>query len=213
MTRFPVLVLSLLCGSFQCGCGSDGTPKSAAPGTGGSAATNDGDGAGGSPTATAGGSTGGAGGTGTVALDFDPTEQDFKCILNGTKVRSFYVTNGLGKMDETLAIANSADGGTYPVGTMIQLVPFEAMVKRKTGFSAATNDWEFFSLTAATTGTTIVSRGTTDVINQFNGNCFDCHKKADPKFDLVCEETHGCDPLPLTPQLIDSLQKGDARCP
>jgi hypothetical protein len=208
MMRSAVPLFSILLGLGQCGCGSDDAPKEAAASAGGSAAT----------TPTSGGrgdssSTGGSGGGSDVALDYDATAQDFTCILNGTKVRNFYVTNGLGKMDETLASANSESGGGYPVGTVIQLVPFEAMVKRKMGFSAATNDWEFFSLTAEATGTTIVARGTTDVVNQFNGNCFDCHKKADPKFDLVCEETHGCDPLPLTPQLIDSLQMGDARCP
>jgi hypothetical protein len=44
-----------------------------------------------------------------------------------THVRQFYVDNLLGNLDATLAVANSATGGTYPAGTVIQLVPTEAM--------------------------------------------------------------------------------------
>ena len=61
-----------------------------------------------------------------------------------THVRQFYVENLLGNLDATLAVANSATGGTYPPGSVIQLVPGEAMVKRDKGFNAVTRDWEFF---------------------------------------------------------------------
>lgn len=145
-------------------------------------------------------------------VDFDAQASDFTCILDWQKVRSFYITNKAGKMTEALAVANSANGGTYPVGTIIQLIPLEAMVKRKAGFNAATKDWEFFSLQPSATGTQILKRGTTDVVNQFMGNCFNCHQKAAPQFDMVCEKTHGCDPLPFTDAQIQSVQNADPRC-
>ena len=147
-----------------------------------------------------------------AAQDFDATASDFECLSKWTKVRSFYITNKLDALDQALAVAHSADGGVYPAGTIIQLVPQEAMVKRRAGFSAETGDWEFFSLRVSATGTTIVKRGTGDVTNAFNGNCKDCHGKAEPKFDFVCEQSHGCAALQLTPKLIDTLQSGDARC-
>lgn len=147
-----------------------------------------------------------------ASVDFDAQPSDFDCMLGWNKVREFYITNKSGKMAEALAVANSANGGTYPPGTFIQLVPLEAMVKRRAGFSAETNDWEFFSLQPSATGTQILARGTTKVLNQFNLNCLDCHKKADPKFDLICERTHGCDPLPFDEMQIQSIQGGDPRC-
>ena len=148
-----------------------------------------------------------------AGTDFNAQASDFTCILKGTKVRNFYLVNPLGKLDEALAVANNASGGQYPVGTIIQLIPNEAMVKRFKGFSAASDDWEFFSLATDATSTQILQRGTSDVVNQFKGNCFSCHNKADPKFDLVCEESHGCAPLPFTADMIGAVQSGDPRCP
>ena len=145
--------------------------------------------------------------------DLDMAADDFGCILDWDKVHRFRITNLLGHTDEALAIAGSATGGTYPVGTVIQLVPFEAMVKRRAGFSASTHNWEFFALGVTAEGTTIDDRGTDDVVNQFNGNCLDCHSLAEPQWDLVCETTHGCAPLPLTEAQIESIQNSDARCP
>lgn len=136
----------------------------------------------------------------------------FSCIRDMTKVRALYVDNLLGNIEATLAVANSEDGGTYPVGSVIQLVPTEVMVKKKKDFSSATNDWEFFELKVSKTGSIIDKRGTTDVINRFGGNCLECHIKAEPKWDLICETEHGCDPLPLTPAMISVIQKTDPRC-
>ncbi|MGB1700449.1 MAG: hypothetical protein ACPHRO_10875, partial [Nannocystaceae bacterium] len=135
-----------------------------------------------------------------------------KALLEWTKVRNYYLTNLRGDLDASLAVANSPTGGIFPPGTLIQLIPTEAMVKRGPGFSATTNDWEFFSLDVSAQGTTILDRGTTDVINQFGGNCLDCHEKAMPQWDFVCEKDHGCDPLPLTDEIIESVQQGDPRC-
>ena len=122
------------------------------------------------------------------------------------------ITNKLGRLKAALAVARSATGGVYPPGTIIQLVPFEAMVKRRKGWSPKTGDWEFFSLQVSGAGTKILHRGTTTVVNQFGGNCFNCHAKAKPQWDFICEQSHGCDPIPLGAALIDSLQKNDPRC-
>ena len=51
----------------------------------------------------------------------------------------------------------------------------------------------------------------TPVLNRFGQDCLSCHAQAEPQFDLVCERDHGCDPIPLTDQLILALQQGDAR--
>ncbi|HEX4341239.1 MAG TPA: hypothetical protein VH062_35260 [Polyangiaceae bacterium] len=150
--------------------------------------------------------------SGTVSEDFEATAADFKCIQEGTHVRKFFIRNALGHDAESLAVANAGQG-TYPVGTMIQLVPQEAMVKRRAGFSAPSGDWEFFSLSPTAGGTDILARGTTDVLNLFNLNCLDCHVKAEPQYDFVCETGHGCDPLPLTTDQIVGLQNTDVRCP
>jgi hypothetical protein len=149
----------------------------------------------------------------TATEDLDMTEADFECILGWDKVRRFRVTNMLGHLEETLAVAGSANGGAYPVGTVLQLIPTEAMVKRRAGFNPASNDWEFFALEVNARGTTIAARGTTEVVNQFNGNCFDCHVLAEPQWDLICEQTHGCEPLPIGPEIIEQIQNGDPRCP
>jgi len=138
--------------------------------------------------------------------------EDFACILDMPKVRRFYITNVLGDLDATLAIADSPDGGVYPVGTLIQLVPSEAMVKRAPGYAPQANDWEFFSLDVSADGTQILDRGSDEVVNAFGGNCFDCHDKAEPEWDFVCEQDHGCDPLPLTEEQITSVQQADPRC-
>jgi hypothetical protein len=110
-------------------------------------------------------------------------------------------------------VARSAEGGTYPVGTVIQLIPFEAMVKRREGFSPSTGDWEFFNLQVSADGTTIADRGTDDVINpQVGLTCIECHNQAETRFDRVCASGHGCDPLPFTPEEIEMVQQSDPRC-
>src|SRR5262249_2944617 len=79
--------------------------------------------------------------------------KSFRCITEMTHVRQFYVDNLLGNLEATLAVANSATGGTYPPGTVIQLVPTEVMVKRDKGFNPVTHDWEFFELDVSKDGT------------------------------------------------------------
>jgi hypothetical protein len=144
--------------------------------------------------------------------EFDIDGKSFQCITKMTKVRQFYVDNLLGKLGQTLAVANSATGGAYPPGSLIQLVPTEAMVKRNKGFNAATHDWEFFDLDISKDGTTIRTRGFQKVVNSFGGNCFGCHVLARPQWDMVCESDHGCAPLQITPAMIGAVQRTDPRC-
>ncbi len=140
------------------------------------------------------------------------SEQDFKCMLDMTPVRGFYVDNLVeGRLEATLAVAN-AEQGVYPPGSVVQLVPGEAMVKLDEGVSPATGDWEFFELDTSAGGTTIRKRGFADVVNRFGGNCLACHAKARPEFDFICEQGHGCDPIPVTPEMAALLQKTDPRC-
>ncbi len=143
--------------------------------------------------------------------DFEAQSDDFGNIHKMTPVRGFFVDNRLGHLDEAVAIAEANEGGTYPVGTIIQLVPQEAMVKRRAGWSPDTNDWEFFFLDVSAEGTTIVDRGTDDVVNAFDLNCASCHQAADPEFDMVCETDHGCEPLPIGRDIIDAVQASDPR--
>jgi len=141
------------------------------------------------------------------------TDESFGCIRDMTKVGSLYVTNLNGDTTaETLAVARSNDGGVYPEGSLVQLVPTEAMVKRRTGFNPATADWEFFELKVSKARSTINKRGFADVVNRFGGNCFACHIKAEKKWDMICKQGHGCDPLPTTPPMISLIQKTDPRC-
>src|ERR1700757_3238812 len=90
------------------------------------------------------------------AIDIDA--KSFRCITKMTPVRQFYVDNLQGNLDATLAAANSPAGAVYPAGSLIQLIPTEAMVKRDKGFSAATHDWEFFALDVSKDGTQIRKR-------------------------------------------------------
>lgn len=149
--------------------------------------------------------------TTTEPEDLVMEADDFVSLHDMTPVRGFFIDNRLGHLEEAIAVANDPDGGVYPVGTIIQLVPFEAMVKRAPGFDPATNDWEFFSLEVTAEGTTILDRGGAGVVNQFGGSCVDCHSRARPEFDFVCEDDHGCEPLPIGDEVITSLQESDPR--
>ena len=149
--------------------------------------------------------------TSTVAEDLDMKPSDFRNLSTMTSVRGFFIDNRLGHLAEALRVANSPDGGVYPVGTIVQLVPQEAMVKRRKGWNATTHDWEFFFLGTSTTGTEILTRGAKETVNRFGGNCFDCHASADPKWDFVCEQDHGCEPLPFGHDVFAAIQRADPR--
>jgi hypothetical protein len=139
------------------------------------------------------------------------SDKSFKCITQMTHVRHFYVDNLAGNLDGTVKVAQAATGN-YPVGSVLQLVPNEVMVKREKGFNATTRDWEFFDLNLSPDGSTIRTRGFQEVNNRFGGNCFTCHVKARAEFDLVCDNNHGCDPIPITRAMSGALQRTDPRC-
>ncbi len=147
-----------------------------------------------------------------VKTSVDITEASFGCIRKLEPVRGFYVGNLLGNIEGTLKVARSETGGTYPVGSVVQLVPTEAMVKREAGYSPKTNDWEFFELAVTPTATKINVRGSSEVVNRFGGNCLSCHAPASEKWDMICEQTHGCLPIPVTPVMAKAIQNTDPRC-
>jgi hypothetical protein len=149
---------------------------------------------------------------GPAGSDVNADAKSFRCITKMTSVRHFYVDNLRGDLAGTLAAANAPKGAVYPPGSVVQLIPGEAMVKRAKGFNPATRDWEFFELDVSKDGTQIRRRGFVDVINQFGGNCFGCHVAARPEWDLVCESGHGCAPIPLTRDMSGALQRTDPRC-
>ncbi len=149
-----------------------------------------------------------------AAADAKPIPVDdssFKCITEMHAVRHFFVDNLLGDVEATLAVARQGRGD-YPVGSVLQLVPNEVMIKQPKGFSPVTRDWEFFFVDVSEQGSKIYRRGFADVNNRFGGNCFACHVKARPEFDFVCETDHGCDPVPFTREMFGALQRTDPRC-
>jgi hypothetical protein len=140
------------------------------------------------------------------------TENSFRCITQMTHVRHYYLDNLAGNLAGTVRAAESKTGEPYPVGSVVQLVPTEVMVKREKGFNAATHDWEFFELDVSADGSKIRTRGFAEVVNRFGGNCFACHIKAQPQWDLICDNSHGCDTIPLTRAMTGALQRTDPRC-
>ncbi len=143
---------------------------------------------------------------------FKLDESSFRCMREMTPVRHFYVDNLAGNLQGTLAAANNPEGAIYPAGSVVQLVPTEVMVKREPGFSPVTGDWEFFELDVSAEGSTIRQRGFAEVNNRFDKNCFTCHVPAREKFDFICEQDHGCEPIPITRAMTAALQRSDPRC-
>lgn len=138
----------------------------------------------------------------------------FKCLTDMTKAAGgdFYVDNLLGNVDATLAVANSEEGGVYPPGSVVSLIPSELMIKHQEGWNPETNDWEFIELSFDEGTASFAARGTTEVVNQFGGNCFGCHQLARPEWDLICASDHGCAPLSVPRETLLGMQARDPRC-
>lgn len=146
------------------------------------------------------------------AADITVSDNSFGCIRDWTKVRNTYIKHAdPEKLKEAVRIfKNSVPDKEYPVGTFLQLLPNEAMVKHSRQNFPGTNGWEFFDLDLSAQGTKIKTRGEQTV--NFQGvKCFSCHQPA-AKFDFVCERSHGCAPVPLDDQKIAELQAADPRC-
>ena len=147
------------------------------------------------------------------AQDIMVSEQTFGCILDWPKVRNTYFKHSdPAKLKEAMRIfRDSVPDKQYPVGTILQLIPFEAMVKHPREKFPNTNGWEFFFLDVSKEGTKIKDRGE-HVVNLSQGvTCLSCHQPA-AKFDFVCEKGHGCAPIPFDDQKIAEIQKTDLRC-
>jgi hypothetical protein len=141
-------------------------------------------------------------------------EASFRCIRDMKRVRGFFVDNLLGNVDATVAVAESATGGAYPPGSLVQVIPTTAMIKHRPGYNPQTNDWEFIELDVAAKGVTIIGRGFAELNMRSAGlNCFACHQPAKAKWDMICDRTHDCTPIPLTPAMMIALQNTDPRCP
>jgi hypothetical protein len=141
------------------------------------------------------------------------SEQTFGCILDWPKVRNTrFKHSDPEKLKEAMRIfRDSIPDREYPVGTILQLVPFEAMVKHERAKFPKTNGWEFFALDVSESGTKIRDRGD-NVVNLSQGvTCLSCHQPA-VRFDFVCEKGHGCAPIPFDDQKIAELQHADLRC-
>ena len=130
------------------------------------------------------------------------------CIANGTKVgHSFVQHPDAAKLKEALK-AYEMHSTDYPEGTILRMIPGEAMVKRsKTAFPQS-NGWEYFALTVTPQGTTVKARGY-EAANGL-GTCQSCHSGA-AKGDYVCA-SGGCTAVPLTEVRIAAIQKADPRC-
>jgi hypothetical protein len=148
-----------------------------------------------------------------LAEDITVSEQTFGCILDWPKVRNTRFKHAEpAKLKEAMRILrDSIPDREYPVGTILQLVPFEAMVKHPHEKFPKTNGWEFFFLDVSEAGTQIKDRGD-NVVNLSQGvTCLSCHQPA-ARFDFVCEKGHGCAPIPFDDQKIGELQRADPRC-
>ena len=127
-------------------------------------------------------------------------------------MRRFRITNALGHLDETLAVARRDIAPPYPPGTIIQLIPGEALVKRGGRFDPENGNWEYLVINPNSGRTRITARGTDEVIN-IGVPCVTCHFAARAA-DFICEGANGCPPRgPLSVEVIDFLQENDPRCP
>lgn len=142
---------------------------------------------------------------------------DFRCLLDGVrpKGRSFFVFHR-NRRALARAVAISESGRMpkrgYPTGTILQLFPFEAMVKRPRRFNPEGNGWEFVRLAVTADGRTEVLESGRGEVRNAAGSCQGCHARVAPAHDLVCEFVIGAEGLGLTDDQIRALQAGDPRC-
>ena len=162
---------------------------------------------------------GGSAGSGEWANTFDGpgddlflVDDDFVCLADSRYdvVGRSRVWNALGRQDQAVEHARSGAIGEYPVGTVIQLFPSEASVKRGSGFSPETGDWEFFVLDVDSGTTRIAERGTTGIAN-IGGTCLSCHGGASA-FDYACFSNTGCGALPFFIDTDVQPEEDDPRC-
>ena len=147
--------------------------------------------------------------------EFRAKARDFKCLTRGIEAegKHFFISNRNGKrLREAVEMTDSGDLGTgYPVGTILQLLPGEAMAKRGGRFNPEGNGWEWFRLTFTPSGhARIAARGGAEVANGL-GSCQGCHAGVAPTHDLVCEFVIGASGLGMTDEQIAQEQAEDPR--
>src|SRR3989442_7128947 len=121
------------------------------------------------------------------ADDIAVSERTFGCILDWPQVRNTRIKHSdPEKLQEAMRIfRDSIPDTAYPVGTILQLVPFEAMVKNPREKFPKTNGWECFALDVSGAGTKIRDRGDNVVNRSQCTTCLTCPQPTAP-FDVVC---------------------------
>jgi hypothetical protein len=150
-----------------------------------------------------------------IANEFVAQPKDFRCLTDGAQPegKRFRIFGKKRIVKKALRKTNTGKlGKGYPVGTILQLFPFEAMAKRGGKFNKAGHGWEYFTLKPNADGTTeILKRGAAEVTGLTRSSCQECHERLAADRDAVCEFTVGPEGLGLTDDLIHALQT-DARC-
>jgi hypothetical protein len=142
---------------------------------------------------------------------------DFRCLLKGKKVegKNFYIFNrSRARLRKAVAMTESGviPPSGYPVNTVLQVLPLEAMIKRRPGYNPDGDDWEFVRLNVDSKGKTqIIADGKGEVANGL-GSCQTCHKAIAPTHDLVCGFVIGAAGLRLTDEQLAAIQAADPRC-
>lgn len=143
--------------------------------------------------------------------------EDFKCLTDGVRAdgMNFYISHKKRRM-LAKAVAKTKKGKLgkkgYPVGTILQLLPFEAMVKRGGKFNPEGHGWEYFRIRVTPDGhTEILARGGAEVANVI-GSCQGCHENLAAAHDAVCEFVIGAAGLGLTQEQLEAIQASDTRC-
>jgi hypothetical protein len=136
---------------------------------------------------------------------------DFGCLKDWPAVGNTRYASLTGDLDAALAVARGDTPGPFPPGTLVQLMPTEAMVKLAPGASPETDDWEYLKLKVGKRGVEIAERGGAEVKN-IAGSCHGCHQPA-PQWDHVCGADHGCEALPgfIVKAALKAVEK-DPRC-
>jgi hypothetical protein len=149
--------------------------------------------------------------------EFVATAEDFRCLTEGKQPpgKRFFIF-GRRKATVRKALRKTKTGKLgkgYPVGTILQLFPFEAMAKRGGGFNPEGGGWEYFTLKPNADGTTeILKRGGAEVTGLTRSSCQTCHLQLAAEHDSVCEFVVGPEGIGLTDDLVRGLQT-DPRCP
>src|SRR5262245_23496486 len=82
-----------------------------------------------------------------TARQFVADESDFTCLRDWTKVHHMRVFHRKPKkLKKAIAIIEGGEQKPLPKGTILQIFPNEAMVKRGGKFNKEGGGWEFFAL-------------------------------------------------------------------